>query len=102
MTEDSTLGVILKYSIPVDGTKHPVPWGRWSGTYVTGVEVRATEPGVVDIWVLHPRGIATEDCTRHFSVVGTGHPFDAGDARVIGSTRHPETQLVWHVIGHLV
>ena len=95
------VGVIFKYPIPVDDARHPVPWGMVLGTRVTGVEVRADDPRIVDMWVLHPAGIEEGERTRQFSVIATGQPFDTKRAEVVGTTRHPASQLVWHVIGHL-
>jgi hypothetical protein len=100
MTAPRNVGVIFKYSIPVDGTKHAVPW-TVGDTEVTGVEVQATDPGVVYMWVLHPCGVEAEQGERQFSIIGTGQPFDTDNAMVYGTTRHPVSQLVWHVIGWL-
>jgi hypothetical protein len=87
--------VIYKYPIPVDDERHPIPWveGR---TRITHVQVR-DDPSMVDVWVFHEGGLPTVTGIQLLRVVGTGQWFQ-DTAVVEGTTVHPETKLVWHVI----
>ena len=87
--------IVYKYPIPVDDAIHRVPW--LDGDAVTHVQVR-DNLDVVDVWIQHwIRQPTSADETIGLRIVGTGQPFSR-HAAVVGTTVHPATKLVWHVI----
>lgn len=89
----SALQVIYKYWAAV-GEHTRIPWG--TGTRCTAAEADA---GGLTFWCVHVGQIPIK--LRTVAVIGTGHPFPS-TMDVLATSRHSETQLVWHLIGEPV
>lgn len=84
---------VLKWAVPVDDLDHPIGAGPV-------VLVDCLLPNLVNVWTEETQADGRIPL-RRVRVFGTGHPIMGGD-RHLGSTKHEDTGLVWHVYGTLL
>jgi hypothetical protein len=82
---------ILKWKLPVDDEWHPVP-----GPFHHAL-VDTYDPGVVLLWGFEQE----EPLPFEIRVFGTGHDIP-DEANCVGTVRHEQTGLVWHVLARPV
>lgn len=91
---------IWKFTIPVDDQDHEISIPN-DYSAIVAVEVDL-DPSRVDFWVqfYYTPGDDIPERTRTFRVFGTGHPAPV-DMEWVGTSRHRETGLVWHLFEYI-